>query len=470
MTTPLHAGLGDPDSLRHVHVVGVGGAGMSAIATVLAAMGHDVSGSDLRESGVTERLRSLGIAVTIGHDASNVGDAGLVTHSTAVHADNPEVAEATRRGVPVLSRAETLAAIAERKRCIAVAGTHGKTTTASMLALALVEAGLHPSFLIGGEVNDIGTNAVWDDGEWIVVEADESDGTFLHLVPDIAIVTNVEADHLDHYGSFDAVRTAFIEFVSSARHRVVGGDDAEALAIGRTVGADIVGLGADATFAIASVATGRSSVSFDLLGPDGALVIHLQVAVPGLHNAKNAAMATVAALAAGAPADAAARALARFGGVARRFEFRGERGGVTFVDDYAHLPTEVRAALSAARNGSWGRVVAVFQPHRYSRTADVGEEFGGAFDDADVVVVTDVYGAGEAPVPGVSGRLVADAVRRARPDVELYYVPGRSDLVDAVAALVRPGDLCLTLGAGDLTSLPDEVMAAGGPETGGGRR
>jgi UDP-N-acetylmuramate--alanine ligase len=443
---------------------------MSAIATVLAAMGHDVSGSDLRESGVTERLRSLGIAVTIGHDASNVGDAGLVTHSTAVHADNPEVAEATRRGVPVLSRAETLAAIAERKRCIAVAGTHGKTTTASMLALALVEAGLHPSFLIGGEVNDIGTNAVWDDGEWIVVEADESDGTFLHLVPDIAIVTNVEADHLDHYGSFDAVRTAFIEFVSSARHRVVGGDDAEALAIGRTVGADIVGLGADATFAIASVATGRSSVSFDLLGPDGALVIHLQVAVPGLHNAKNAAMATVAALAAGAPADAAARALARFGGVARRFEFRGERGGVTFVDDYAHLPTEVRAALSAARNGSWGRVVAVFQPHRYSRTADVGEEFGGAFDDADVVVVTDVYGAGEAPVPGVSGRLVADAVRRARPDVELYYVPGRSDLVDAVAALVRPGDLCLTLGAGDLTSLPDEVMAAGGPETGGGRR
>jgi UDP-N-acetylmuramate--alanine ligase len=442
---------------------------MSAVATVLAAMGHEVSGSDLRESGVTERLRSLGITVAIGHDASNVGDAGLVTHSTAVHADNPEVAGARRRGVPVLSRAETLAAIAARRRCIAVAGTHGKTTTASMLALALVEAGLHPSFLIGGEVNEIGTNAAWDDGEWIVVEADESDGTFLHLVPDIAVVTNVEADHLDHYGSFDAVRTAFVEFLASARHRVVGGDDAEALAIGRAAGADIVGLGVDATYAIASVATGRSSVSFDLLGPDGALVTHLRVAVPGLHNAKNAAVATVAALAAGAPAEAAARALARFGGVARRFEFRGEHGGVTFVDDYAHLPTEVRAALSAARNGSWGRVVAVFQPHRYSRTADVGEEFGDAFADADVVVVTDVYGAGEAPVPGVTGRLVADAVRRARPGVELHYIPGRTDLVDAVAGLLRPGDLCLTLGAGDLTSLPDEVMAAVRPDgTGGG--
>ena len=346
----------------------------------------------------------------------------LVTHSTAVVGDNPEVAEARRRGLPVRSRAETLAAIAARKRCIAVAGTHGKTTTASMLALILVEAGLHPSFLIGGDVNEIGTNAVWDSGEWIVVEADESDGTFLHLVPDIAIVTNVEADHLDHYGSFAAVRTAFAEFLASAGHRVVGGDDAEARAIGRTVGADLVGLGEEADFAMVAVATGRSSVAFDLLGPDRALVAHLAVAVPGLHNAKNAAVATVAALAAGATGEAAARALARFGGVARRFEFRGELDGVTYVDDYAHLPTEVAAALAAARNGSWGRVVAVFQPHRYSRTAEVAEAFGGAFDDADVIVVTDVYGAGEAPVPGVSGRLVAEAVRPARPDVELHYV------------------------------------------------
>jgi UDP-N-acetylmuramate--alanine ligase len=201
-------------------------------------------------------------------------------------------------------------------------------------------------------------------------------------------------------------------------------------------------------------------VAFDLLGPDRKLLAHLSVAVPGLHNAKNAAVATVAALAAGADPEAAARALARFGGVARRFEFRGELGGITYVDDYAHLPTEVAAALAAAGNGSWGRVVAVFQPHRYSRTAEVGEAFGGAFDEADVIVVTDIYGAGEAPVPGVSGRLVADAVRRARPEVEFHYVPSRTDLIAEVGALLRPGDLCLTLGAGDLTSLPDELIAA----------
>ena len=304
---------------------------------------------------------------------------------------------------------------------------------------------------------------MWDVGEWIVVEADESDGTFLHLVPDIAVVTNVEADHLDHYGTFDAVRSAFAEFLASAGHRVVGADDAEALAVGRAVGADLVGLADDATFTMAAVATARQrSVAFDLLGPDGERITRVRVAVPGLHNARNAAVATVAALAAGAPAEAAARALARFGGVARRFEFRGDHGGVTYVDDYAHLPTEVRAALAAARNGDWERVVAVFQPHRYSRTAEVGEAFGAAFDDADVVVVTDVYGAGEAPVPGVSGRLVADAIRVQRPDVELHYVAGRTDLVAAVAGLLRPGDLCLTLGAGDLTSLPDELMAVDG--------
>ena len=467
MTVEAGTGPGGADALPRVHVIGIGGAGMSAIATVLRAMGHEVTGSDLRESGVTERLRSLGIAVAIGQDAANVDDADVVTRSTAVQDDNPEVVEAGRRGIPVMSRAETLAGIATRKRCIAVAGTHGKTTTASMLSLVLVEAGLHPSFLIGGEVNEIGTNAVWDTGEWIVVEADESDGTFLHLTPDIAVVTNVEADHLDHYGTFDAVRAAFAQFLDIAGRGVVGGDDAEARAIGLAAGADIVGLSEGSTFTMTSVLTGRSSVAFDLNGPDGSLVTRIEASVPGLHNAENAAVAAVAALAAGAAPAAVSRALARFGGVARRFEFRGERDGVTFVDDYAHLPTEVRAALSAASGGGWGRVVAVFQPHRYTRTAELGEEFGTAFGDADVVVVTDVYGAGEAPVPGVSGRTVADAVRRARPDAEVHFVPGRSELVAVVGGLLRPGDLCLTLGAGDLTSLPDELLAAGGDDADG---
>ncbi len=442
-----------------VHVIGIGGAGMSAIATVLEAMGHTVTGSDLKASGVTERLQRAGIAVTIGHAAANVGDADLVTMSSAVSEANPEVKEARQRGITVLSRAESLAAIASLRRCVAVAGTHGKTTTASMLALLLVEAGIRPSFLIGGDVNEIGTNAVWDEGEWLVVEADESDGTFLSLAPDIAVVTNVEADHLDHYGTFDAVRAAFETFVGSARHRVVGGDDEVATGIGHASGADIVGLGPDATFQMIDVELSRSALAFDLAGPDGSVLGRLSVPVPGLHNARNAAVAAVAALAVGVEFDTVARALARFAGVARRFEFRGTVGGVTYVDDYAHLPSEVRAALAAARNGGWPRVVAVFQPHRYSRTAELWAEFGRSFADADEVVVTDVYGAGEAPVPGVTGRLVADAVRRENPGTPVHYVAGRSDLRAAVRDLLGPGDLCCTLGAGDLTSLPDELMS-----------
>ncbi len=452
--------LGDRDAPASVHVVGIGGAGMSAIATVLHAMGHVVTGSDLKSSGVTDRLGQAGIGVTIGHAAANVGSADLVTVSSAIPDTNAEVVEARRRGITVLTRAESLAAIASLRRCVAVAGTHGKTTTASMLALLLVEAGLRPSFLIGGDVNEIGTNAVWDEGEWLVVEADESDGSFLSLVPDIAVVTNVEADHLDHYGTFDAVRSAFETFLTSARgSRVVGGDDPVAAEIGRSTGAETVGTASDNTVRMVDVELARSSLAFTLVDDAGRPLGRLSVPVPGLHNARNAAVAAVAALAAGVPFEALARALARFAGVARRFEFRGSTNGVTFVDDYAHLPSEIRAALAAARNGGWPRVVAVFQPHRYSRTAELWPEFGRAFADADEVVVTDVYGAGEPPVPGVSGRLVADAARREFPGRPVHYVAGRSDLRAAVGALLRSGDLCLTLGAGDLTSLPDELLS-----------
>jgi UDP-N-acetylmuramate--alanine ligase len=455
--------LGDLSRPLAVHVVGIGGAGMSAIATVLHAMGHTVTGSDLKPSAVTERLRVAGMPVSVGHTGDNLGAADVVTVSSAIPAENPEIVEARRRGIPVADRAETLAAIASLKRCIAVAGTHGKTTTASMLALQLVEGGVKPSFLIGGDVNEIGTNAVWDDGEWLVVEADESDGSFLSLAPEIAVITNVEADHLDHYGSFAAVRSAFETFASGAsRHRVVGGDDEVAAAIGGAVGADVVGTGAGCTHRIVDLMLARSSVGFGLVGPAGDRLGRLDVPVPGLHNARNAAVAAVTSLAVGVPLVASARALARFAGVARRFEFRGSVDGVTFVDDYAHLPTEVRAALAAARDGDWRRVVAVFQPHRYSRTAELAEEFGPAFGDADVVVVTDVYGAGEAPVPGVSGQLVADSVRRSFPDMPVLYVVGRADLRATVADLVEAGDLCVTLGAGDLTSLPDELMSGPG--------
>jgi UDP-N-acetylmuramate--alanine ligase len=455
---PTSASL-DLSRPKSIHVVGIGGAGMSAIAMVLSTMGHSVTGSDLKDSSVTERLRAAGISVAVGHDASHLGPVDLVTRSSAVSDHNPEVAEAVRRGIPVYRRAETLAAIAALRRCIAVAGTHGKTTTASMLALILVEAGMRPSFIIGGEVNEIGTNAVWDDGDWLVVEADESDGTFLSLDPAIAVVTNVEPDHLDHYGSFEAMRAAFEEFVARGSiPPVVGGDDPVASELGRARGGQTVGTGPDCTRRMVAIQPARSSIAFDLLDETGAPLGHLAVPIPGRHNARNAAVATVAALATGVPFDAAARALARFAGVARRFEFRGDANGVTFVDDYAHLPSEVRAMLSAARDGGWERVIAVFQPHRYSRTRALGREFGDAFADADVVVVTDVYGAGEAPIPGVSGELVVDAIREAHPDKDVRYVPGRSQLRQVIEELVRPGDLCFTLGAGDLTSLPDELL------------
>ena len=445
---------------RHIHVVGIGGAGMSAIALVLRAMGHTVSGSDLKDSPVAERLRSHGISVAVGHRPENVAGADALTYSPAVPPENPELVEARARGIRVAPRSETLAAICATRSCLAVAGTHGKTTTASMLSLILVEAGLRPSFVIGADVNEIGTNAVWDSGEWLVVEADESYGTFQAISPDLAVLTNVEPDHLDYYGTFEVLRAAFSDFLAGAgRGAVVCSDDQEAAAIGREHGALTVGSAAGSTYAIGDLDVQRSSVSFSLRGPEGELGI-LRIGVPGLHNARNAAVAAVAALQAGAPFEAAQTALARFAGVTRRFEFRGESRGVTFVDDYAHLPTEVRAALATAKSGGWSRVVAVFQPHRFSRTAALATQFGTAFGDADVLVVTDVYSAGERPVPGVSGRLVADAVRAQDPRLPVTYAPGREELRHAVGAVLQPGDLCVTLGAGDLTTLPDDMLGS----------
>jgi len=448
-------GLGEA---RAIHIVGVGGAGMSAIASVLAAMGHVVTGSDLKASPVTERLVAQGIPVAIGHAAANVAGADLVTASPAVAPDNVELDAARRRGIVVVRRAEMLAAITATRRTVAVAGTHGKTTTSSMLALILVEAGLAPSFLIGADVGQIGANAVWDSGDLLVVEADESYGTFEVLEPALAVVTNIEADHLDHYGTFETLEAAFEALVARAPlGSGVGPAAPRAARVGARHGAISVGVDSSATYVMEDVELGRSAVAFDLVGPGGRLG-RLSVPVPGLHNARNAAVAAVAALQVGAPFEAAAAALARFAGVPRRFEFRGERNGVTFVDDYAHLPSEVRAALAAASAGDWRRVVAVFQPHRYTRTAALADTFAGAFTDADVVVVTDVYSAGEPPVPGVSGALVVEAVRAQSPGARVLYAPTRSDLVAVVAGELRDGDLCLTLGAGDLTELPDELL------------
>jgi len=452
----------DLGMMRSVHVVGAGGAGMSAIATVLAAMGKRVSGSDLKDSGALRRLEAVGVRVHVGHGAEVLGDADAVAVSTAVPPTNPEVVAARERGIPVLRRSEVLAAICRTRSTVAVAGTHGKTTTSSMLALILVEAGLHPSFIIGGDVNEVGGGAVWDAGHPeapFVVEADESDGTFVELGARAVVVTNLEPDHLDHWGTFDALVAAFDRFVSGAAGpRVVGVDDPAGAALAARTGAVTVGTSPAAAWQLRRPASDRTGTRF-AVGRHGEEVAEVVLAVPGLHNARNALAALAMAVELGAPVEAAVRALGRYAGVARRWQFRGEAGDVTFVDDYAHLPSEVEAAVATARDGGWRRVVVVFQPHRFSRTDSLWRDFADSFTGADLLVVTDVYPAGEPPRPGVTGKLIVDAVLDAHPRARVAWLPGRRDVLGYLQRTLRPGDLCLTLGAGDLTSLPDEVLA-----------
>ena len=441
-----------------VHVIGVGGAGMGAIASVLVTMGHQVTGSDLRDSPVIARLEAEGVGVAIGHDPKNLNSAKVVLISSAISENNPEVKAARDAGVPVLRRRDILPIIAAERRTIAVAGTHGKTSISSMLAMVLVEAGLDPSFIIGGDVNEIGTGAAWGEGEWLIIEADESDRTFLSLKPEIALVANVEPDHLETYSSkVDELEDAFAEFLISADTCVVGADNSTSARLGGLVGAVGYGTSSCAEYRITDVSL-TMPVSGFTLSRAGETLGRIELPLPGLHNVENAAAAAVVALLAGASFSAVADALSRFGGVSRRFEFRGNVSGVTFVDDYAHLPTEVVAALDAAHTGDWRRVVCVFQPHRYSRTETVGHSFADSFGGADYLVITDIYPAGEKPRPGVTSKIVLDAVLDANPWMEVAWVRKLEEAADWLGRYLRPGDLCLTLGAGDLTSLPDMVI------------
>ena len=431
---------------------------MAPITTVLAAMGHRVTGSDIKESPVIERLRALGVEVTVGQRPENIGpDVEAVTRSTAIPDDNVEVEETMRRQLPLLRRADALAGISAERRTIAVAGSHGKTTTSSMLALVLGEAGLRPSFIVGGELRS-GGNAVWDEGEWFVVEADESDGTFLELGAEVALVTSVEPDHLEYWGGWEQLQAGFDRFLAEASTRIVCLDDEGAAAAGAAHGAVTYGTTEGADYRMSDVSGGRTGTSFTV-ARRGELLGEVVLPVPGIHNARNACAALATAMEIGAPFDAAARALARYAGVARRFQFRGERDGVTFIDDYAHLPGEITSMLAAARDGGWRRIVCVFQPHRYSRMAALPpSDFADAFDDADVLVMTEIYAQGEAPRPGITAKRVLDAVLDAHPGRRAFWFPGRADLAANVKAILRPGDLCLTLGAGDLTLLPDEIL------------
>lgn len=451
-------------STAYAHFIGIGGAGMSALARVLAERGIAVTGSDLKESRYSRSLADLGVPVAIGHAAEYLGDPDVVVVSSAIPESNPELVEARRRGLPVWSRARMLAHLGKGLRTLAVAGTHGKTTTSSMLATLLVALGHDPTFLIGGELNEMGSNARSGSGEFYVVEADESDGSFVQLDPYVAIITNIEADHLDHYGSLDEVVAAFGDFIAKTAEDgtvVVCGDDPRLTRVARQRSrARVVtyGSGDDADVRFLSPVQRGIGWVFEVAFPDG-VVAECQTSVPGLHNVSNAAGVLACVWALGLDVEAAARALAGFSGVRRRFERVGEVDGIVVVDDYAHHPTEVQATLRAARQSSGARrILAVFQPHRYTRTAALAREFGEAFSDADHVVLMDVYAAGEAPIPGVSGKSVLDAMLEYDPRAQAAYLPHRGEITPYVVRRARPGDLVMTLGAGDVTLLARDIV------------
>jgi UDP-N-acetylmuramate--alanine ligase len=453
------------DLLSAAHLVGIGGAGMSALARVLLARGALVSGSDIKESRAVSALRALGADVSVGHRADNVDRASCVVVSSAIPESNPEVRAARERALPILQRAQVLALLMRGRRGIAVSGTHGKTTTTSMIAMALRNAGLDPTFLIGGDLNEVGTNAHSGDGEWLVAEADESDGSLLWLAPEIGVVTNIEADHLDHYRDEAEIRETFRAFLRNLPPddgvAVLGVDDAGVRAIAPDVEVRTVTFGFDpaadwSAQILRRDATGQRVLVLRAGEPAGEVAL----SVSGEHNVLNALATIAVADLVGVPFATAAEELATFAGVQRRFQVRGDAAGVTFVDDYAHHPTEVRATLAAAREQGWRRVIAVFQPHRYSRTLHLGRQLGAALSGADRVVVTDVYGAGEQPIPGVSGRIVVEGVLAERPRAQVAYLPKPGDVPGFLAGRTEPGDLVLTIGAGDVTMLADEAIGA----------
>lgn len=456
----------------YAHFIGIGGAGMSGIARVLHDRGVRVSGSDLKASRYARALADSGVPVSIGHRAENLGDPEVVVVSSAIPESNPELAEARARGIDVWPRAKMLAHLAGDDATLAVAGTHGKTTTSSMLATVLDGMGFDPTFLIGGELNDMGANARCGSGGHYVVEADESDGSFLYLNPRLSLITNVEADHLDHYTSFDEIRETFAQFIARtdpAGATVVCADDAGLVAIARSVSpAPVITYGcAEAAdvrcYDMVPVGMGhRFTVSL----PDG-MRHEARVCVPGLHNVVNATGVIAALVALGLDVAAGIAALERFTGVRRRFDRVGEVAGVQVVDDYAHHPTEVRATLRAARDAGYTRIWVVFQPHRYSRTRALSGEFGTAFELADRLVLMDVYGAGETPIPGVSGKTLVDEVLLHDPHAQVAYFPHRADIEGYVTSRVRAGDLVLTMGAGDVTTIGGELVRALQTTTGG---
>ena len=458
---------------RRVHFVGIGGIGMSGIAELLVNLGYLVSGSDQRRSPVTDRLATLGVRVGVGHDAAHVGEADVVVVSSAVKPTNPEICEAVRRQIPVIPRAEMLAELMRLRYAIAVAGAHGKTTTTSMIAIMLERAGLDPTAVIGGRLSAFGSNARLGQGELMVAEADESDRSFLKLFPTIAVITNIDHEHLEQYGGFDDLQQAFVDFANKVPFYgavVACLDDPHLAAVlprmtrrVATYGLDAAGadvtaadivvgpLAIAATVARRRRATSDSPAALETLG-------RLALLVPGRHNLQNALAAVVVGLELGLPFDRIAAGLEAFRGAERRFEVRGEPNGILVVDDYGHHPTEIAAALEAARSMHRRLVVAV-QPHRYSRTKALLGAFGPALAAADHIVLADIYAAGEDPIPGVTVASLAAAIRGSVGAV-VEVAPSLDEVVAAIVRVARPGDVVVTFGAGSIASVPDRLIAA----------
>ncbi|HUM57976.1 MAG TPA: UDP-N-acetylmuramate--L-alanine ligase [Bacillota bacterium] len=439
---------------QHVHFIGIGGTGMSAIARIMLELGYHVTGSDLKTSAASERLEALGAICYLGHAEENLEGADLVVTSTAIPPDNVELLKAREKGIPIMHRGEMLAWLMRRQKGIAIAGAHGKTTTTSMIALILEMNKLDPTILIGGDLSEIGGNAKLGGGDYLVAEADESDGSFLKLDPFIEVITNIEDDHLDYYKSFDNIVAAFSDFmakVPDAGVAVVCYDNPVIRELLKGYKRPYLTYAVDcleADYTLQNVCFNGQATAGDVW-ERGELLGTLELSVPGIHNLSNALAAVAVGRFIGLPFDGISESLKTFRGAGRRFQLRGEVGGIKVIDDYAHHPSEIKATLKAARQIKTGRVLGVFQPHRYTRTSLLGERFGDAFSDADIIIISDIYSAGERPIKGVSARTIVSAIEK-HEGRKVVYLPTRQQIVDYLVETARPGDMILTMGAGDI--------------------
>jgi UDP-N-acetylmuramate--alanine ligase len=448
-------------NFQRIHLVGIGGSGMSGIAEVLLSSNYAVSGSDLKATPVTERLRKLGAVIFEGHLAENVRGAHVVVISSAVRANNVEVVEAHKLKIPVIPRAEMLAELMRLKYGIAVAGAHGKTTTTSMVASVLGEAGLDPTFVVGGRVNHAGSNARVGQSEYMVVEADESDRSFLLLAPVLAVITTIDREHLDHYHSLEEIQEVFLQFANRVPFYgtvILCIDEPNVQAILPLVKRPVItyGTSSQADLVISEVRLIGLASEFRLKYHDDDLGIFRLPSPPGIHNVRNAAAAAAVGLSLNVPADLIRAGLAKFSGVGRRFEIKGEFGGVTLIDDYGHHPAEIRATLEAARGCGYKRLLVLFQPHRYSRTQFLWEDFRSSFNQADILVMTEIYAAGEAPIEGVNGEILSEAISTAG-HKNVVFTSTMQAGMEFLYREARPGDAILTIGAGSVGRVLDQL-------------